>query len=60
MDFLLPAHRIVLEVKFVRDRSHAKDIGNELIIDSDHYRRHPECDDLWCVVFDPAELAAKS
>jgi hypothetical protein len=53
MDFLLPAHRLVLEIKFVRDRSHAKGIGNELIIDSDHYRRHAECDNLWCVVFDP-------
>jgi REase_DpnII-MboI len=56
MDFLLPAHRLVLEIKFVRDRSHSKGIGDELIIDSDHYRRHPECDNLWCVVFDPQNL----
>ncbi len=56
MDFLLPTHRLVLEIKFVRDGSHAKGIGNELIIDSDHYRRHPGCDNLWCVVFDPQNL----
>jgi hypothetical protein len=56
MDFLLPAHRLVLEIKFVRDGSHAKSIGNELIIDFEHYRRHPECDNLWCVVFDPQDL----
>lgn len=56
MDFLLPAHRIVLEIKFVRDPTHAKRIGDELIIDMDHYRRHPECDSLWCVIFDPQHL----
>jgi hypothetical protein len=48
MDFLLPAHKLVLELKFVRDANHAAKIGNELIIDIEHYRRHPECDSLWC------------
>ncbi len=56
MDFLLPAYQLVLEIKFVRDGRHAKSIGNELIIDSDHYRRHQECDNLWCIVFDPENL----
>ena len=56
MDFLLPAHKVVLELKFVRDRSHSKRIGDELIIDIDHYRRHPDCGTLWCVVFDPDHL----
>lgn len=53
MDFLLPAHGLVLELKFVRDRTHAKNIGNELIIDIEHYRRHPDCNTLWCVIYDP-------
>lgn len=52
MDFLLPKHRTVIELKFVRDRQHGKKIGDELIVDIEHYRRHPECDSLWCVVFD--------
>lgn len=56
MDFLLPAHSVVLELKFVRDSSHAKKIGDELIIDIDHYRRHPDCCTLWCVIFDPDHL----
>jgi len=56
MDFLLPSHRLVLELKFVRDGNHAKKIGDELIIDIDHYRRHPDCGTLWCVVFDPDHL----
>jgi hypothetical protein len=46
----------VIELKFVRDSQHAKKIGNELIIDIEHYRRHPDCSDLWCVVFDPDHL----
>jgi hypothetical protein len=34
MDFPLPKHKIVLELKFVRDRNHAKQIGHELIQDN--------------------------
>jgi hypothetical protein len=51
MDFLLPAHRLVLELKFVRDRTHGRKVGDELIVDIEHYRRHPECDALWCVIY---------
>jgi hypothetical protein len=53
MDFLLPAHNVVVELKRIRDRTHGKEIGNELILDIDHYRRHPNCDVLWCVIYDP-------
>ena len=56
MDFLLPAHDVVIELKFVRDRTHAKRIGNELIIDIEHYQVHPKCKSLWCVVYDPDHL----
>ncbi len=53
MDFLLPTYDLVIELKFVRDRTHAKRIGDELIIDIEHYRVHPRCKTLWCVVYDP-------
>lgn len=56
MDFLLPAYSLVLETKRARDRAHAAKIGDELIIDIEHYRRHPKCDRLWCVVYDPLHL----
>jgi hypothetical protein len=56
MDFLLPSHKIVIELKFVRDRNHGKKIGDELIVDIDHYQQHPGCSRLWCVVFDPDHL----
>jgi len=53
MDFLLPAHRLVLELKLIRDRVHGRKVGEEFIVDIEHYRRHPDCDTLWCVVYDP-------
>ncbi|MGK4001145.1 hypothetical protein WMF31_00870 [Sorangium sp. So ce1036] len=53
MDFLLPAYKLVLELKLIRDHTHGRKVGNELIIDIEHYRRHPECDTLWCIVYDP-------
>jgi REase_DpnII-MboI len=56
MDFLLPAYKIVLELKFVRDRNHAKKIGDELIVDINHYQQHPDCNRLWCIVFDQDHL----
>ncbi len=56
MDFLLPKQSLVIELKVVRDRAHAKKIGQELTIDIDHYRAHPLCDTLWCVVYDLAKL----
>ena len=55
MDFLLAAHKLVIELKFVRDRVHAKKVGDELIVDIAHYGKHPECQILWCIVYDPNE-----
>ena len=56
MDFLLPTHQLVIETKRVRDKSHANKIGDELIIDIEHYRRHPDCNRLWCVIYDQLQL----
>jgi hypothetical protein len=53
MDFLLPAHNLVIETKRVRDKAHAPKVGDELIIDIEHYRKHPNADHLWCVIYDP-------
>ena len=53
MDFLIPEHKLVLEIKRVRDKTHASKLGDELIIDIEHYRRHNRCNTLWCVIYDP-------
>jgi hypothetical protein len=56
MDFLLPDHELVIETKCVRDRAHAKGVGDELMLDIGHYAAHPACKKLWCVVYDPEHL----
>ena len=52
MDFLLPAHNLVIETKRVRDKTHASKVGDELIIDIEHYRKHQNANHLWCVIYD--------
>jgi hypothetical protein len=56
MDFLLPTHELVIELKLVRDHAHARQIGKELIVDIEHYAVHPGCKHLWCVIYDPDRL----
>ena len=53
MDVLLPDHKLVIEIKRVRDKPHASKVSDELIVDIEHYRRHQCCDRLWCAVYDP-------
>ena len=60
MDFLLLKYSLVLELKYVRDRAHGRKIGDELIIDIEHYRKHPKCENLWCVIYDPKNMITNS
>ncbi|MFI4859587.1 MAG: transposase [Phycisphaerales bacterium JB063] len=60
MDFLLPKYELVIEMKFVRNAAHAKKVGDELIIDVEHYRVHPGCRKLLCVVYDPDSCLTNS
>jgi hypothetical protein len=53
MDFLLPEHNLVIETKIVRSKQHGLKVGDELIIDIDHHKAHPDCSKLWCVIYDP-------
>lgn len=56
IDFVLPAYGIVLEFKYVRDKTHAKMVGKELTIDIAYYQKHPNCTQLWAVIYDPHKL----
>jgi len=53
VDFLLKDEKIIIEVKKTRQTLKAKDVGEELIIDSQRYRTHPDCKRLLCFVYDP-------
>lgn len=55
MDFLLKNEQAVVEVKKTRKGLNAKKLGDELIIDREHYKKHPDCSTLYCLVYDPEE-----
>lgn len=53
MDFLLHEEKIVIEVKMTREGLKDKEIGDQLIIDSKRYKKHPDCETLICFIYDP-------
>ena len=53
MDFLLKNEKTVIEVKKTRQGLADKQLGDELIVDVDRYRAHPDCQRLICFVYDP-------
>lgn len=54
-DFLLKNEKIVIEIKKTRKGLSAKELGDQLIIDINRYKTHPDCDTLVCFVYDPEE-----
>lgn len=55
MDFLLKQERIVIEIKMASESFKDKKIGEDLILDIAHYKVHPDCGILICLVYDPYE-----
>lgn len=53
VDFLLKREKIVIEVKKTREGLTDKKIGDQLILDTQHYKAHPDCKHLICFVYDP-------
>lgn len=53
VDFLLKKEKIVIEVKKTRKGLADKEVGDQLILDSQHYKTHPDCKRLICFVYDP-------
>ncbi len=52
-DFLLKDEKVIIEVKKTRETLKAKQLGEQLIIDIAHYRKNPDCNTLYCFVYDP-------
>jgi REase_DpnII-MboI len=55
-DFVLKTQRIVVEAKMTRPGLGAKAIGDQLILDIERYRAHPDCDALVALVYDPDRI----
>jgi len=53
VDFLLKNEKVVIELKKTRENLTAKQLGEQLIIDIDRYKTHPDCRLLFCFVYDP-------
>ena len=53
MDFLLKHEGIVIEVKKTRQGLTEKEVGDQLIVDADRYRVHPDCKKLICFIYEP-------
>ena len=53
MDFLLKKEKIVVETKMTRKGLADKQIGDQLIVDIERYKGHPDCSTLVCFIYDP-------
>ncbi len=53
IDFVLKSEKLVVETKMTRPQLGAREVGEELIIDIERYRAHPDCSALVAVVYDP-------
>ncbi len=58
VDFVLKTERLVIETKMTRDRLGARQVGEELIVDIERYRAHPDCAALLAIVYDPSRRIA--
>jgi len=56
VDFLLKDIKTVIEVKKTRENLKDKEVGEELILDIAKYSTHPDCNKLYCFVYDPEGL----
>jgi hypothetical protein len=54
MDFLLKKEHIVVETKMMRKSLKTRELGDQLITDSRRYHEHPDCQTLYCLIYDPA------
>jgi hypothetical protein len=53
IDFLLKKEKTVIELKKTRKNLNANELGKQLIIDIDKYKVHPDCENIFCFVYDP-------
>ena len=52
-DLVLPQHRIVIQAKKTKPGLGAKEIANQVAVEAEHYSTHPNCQTLFCFVYDP-------
>lgn len=53
IDFLLKEAKVGIEIKMTRDGLDVKKLGEELTVDKERYKSHPDCETLICFIYDP-------
>jgi len=53
IDFLLKNEQIIIETKMTRKGLGEKEAGDQLLVDIERYRNHPNCKTLICFIYDP-------
>jgi hypothetical protein len=53
VDFLLKDEKVAIETKMTREGLNDGKLGEELIVDIERYKKHPDCRALLCFVYDP-------
>ncbi|REA05482.1 hypothetical protein DEQ92_04155 [Haloferax sp. Atlit-6N] len=52
IDIVVPEVGTGIEIKYVRDKSHAGEVGDELKIDIESYHVHDDCENMIAVIWD--------
>lgn len=55
-DFLVVSAKTVIEVKYIRDENHGKQIAKEIHDDIETYRHHPMCENIIFFIYDAEAL----
>lgn len=56
VDLVVRSVGAFIECKYVRDRKHARRLGDELRVDFESYHEHPDCRQLFVLIHDPAQV----
>jgi len=56
IDFLIKDINVGIEVKKTNEHNKDKEIGKQLQEDIENYFKHPDCDRLYCFIYDPNGL----
>jgi len=55
-DFLLKDEKIIIEIKKTRSGLTDREITDQLVLDYRYYQAHPDCEKLFCFIYDPEHL----
>jgi len=47
---------MVVEIKKTRPSLSTRELGEQIIVDIAKYKKHPNCRNIFCLVYDPDEI----